>query len=183
MGRRTASQPRVLAALIATATVVALSLSIGPGSTLGSNGPEAVTAKKRFCKTHPRAKRCRRLRITVSWDDNANIDLYVWDAALHRASPFTRFAIPRAFHGGDSGVLPEKFFDRRRTPKRPFAFGICLRQEPSFDPTVFTVTYHRPDGSTFVDTDELFDAGQSILYLSDGVPDPDPSNGGVWCPP
>ena len=184
MGLRGANTPRAPLALTAAVAVVALALVGIPGSTLGNQeGPRAVTAaKKRFCKTHPRAPRCRRLRIRVSWDDNANIDLYVWDAALHQASPNTRFAIPRTFHTGDTGVDPEKFFDRKLTPRRKFAFGVCLRQEPAFDPTVFTVTYRRPNGTTFVDTDALFDAGQSVLYTEDGI-DPDPFNTGAWCSP
>ena len=67
--------------------------------------------------------------------------------------------------------------------RRPVAFGVCLKEEPFADPSVYTITYIRPDGSSFVDTGELFGAGQSILYLSPGVPDPDPSNSGAWCPP
>ena len=175
--------PRAALAAV-TAAVLGLGFALAPDVAPAGDGSgvEARAAGKPFCKKKPRRPRCRRLRITVSWDDNANIDLHVWDAALRMASPFTRFAIPRTFHTGDTGVDPEKFFDRKLTPRRRFAFGVCLRQEPSFDPTVFTVTYRRPDGSTYVDTDELFDAGQSVLYTETGI-DPDPSNTGTWCSP
>ena len=184
MGVRGLRQPRLVAAATAAAGALLLALVVDPGVAPAGDSPEQATTSvtKRFCKKHPRRPRCRRLRIRVSWDDDANIDLYVWDPALRMASPFSRFAIPRAVHSGDTGVLPEKFFDRKFTPRRHFAFGVCLRQEPAFDPTVYTVTYRRPDGTTFTDTDELFDRGQSVLYLDDGVPDPDPSNSGAWCP-
>jgi hypothetical protein len=179
---RISKQPHRLMALPAVLAAVTLAFGFEAGAAPAEKGPVAKAAgAKRFCKRHPRKARCRRLRLTVSWDDNANIDLFVWDSSLRQASPFTRFAIPKTFHSGDTGVLPEKFFDRRFTPKRHFAFGVCLAAEPFADPSVFTVTYKRPDGTTFTDTDELFDRGQSILYLEDGVPDPDPSNSGAWC--
>lgn len=180
---RISKQPHRLMALAAVLAALSLVISVDAGAAPGEKSPVASAAGlKRFCKNHPRRPKCRRLRLTLSWDDDANIDLYVWDSSLRMASPFARFAIPKAVHSGDTGVLPEKFFDRKFTPKRHFAFGVCLKQEPAFDPTVFTVTYRRPDGTTFTDTDELFDRGQSIIYLEDGVPDPDPGNSGAWCP-
>jgi hypothetical protein len=170
--------PRLTAALAALA-VVALIGSIDAGAASSGEGPVAAKAGlKRFCKHHPKRPRCRRLRLTLSWDDNANLDLHVWDASLNHVSPLGGF-IPRSFHTGDAIV--EKFFDRRFTPRRQFAFGVCMKFPPFVDPSHFHISYLNNDGRTLTDDDEIFDAGQSVLYVLPGAVDPDPSNSGDWC--
>lgn len=183
MGIRGLSQPRLVLAAIAAAGAMLLALLVDPGVAPAGDGPEQATTAvtKRFCKKHPRRPRCRRLRVTLSWDDNANIDLHVWDLNLNHASPFRRFAIPRTFHTGDTGVDPERFFDRKFTPRRKFSVGVCLRQEPAFDPTVYTLTMKLSDGSTFQTTEELFDAGDQKYFYEAGAPT-SPQFDDSWCP-
>jgi hypothetical protein len=128
-------------------------------------------------------------RAELTWDDEADLDLYVWDSALrggYSAGYFEEGSpIPSSQFPTDDldGFGPESFLDALSPSTREFAFGVCVAEPASEEDleSEYTITFRTGSGAEVSDTDTLTDFGDAALYVPPGATDPDPENEFDWC--
>jgi hypothetical protein len=179
---------RVSLALIAVVALLVVGLS-GPSAS-ASGGNTASTAKKKckkgfkLVKKHGK-KKCKKkpagvvnppvVRATLTWtgagSDDADLDLFVFDAAGQRAGNGSN-GIPQTTLTPDlHGVAgTETFTDLSFVPTpRTFSFGVCYQVGGSVH-APFTITFMTADG---VNHTESRDPGSSFHYdFPGGAPIP-----------
>ena len=148
-------------ALLATLALV-LSVTVGTAAT-AAGGSAAEIAKKKKCKKKKagssKKKKCKKkkkkggdkpaplVRATLTWDTNADFDLWVFDSAGNKARAAANTIANTTFSANDTdGNGPETFTDQIfKKPGRAFSFGVCF-QDGGSNPTNFTLDYVTADG-------------------------------------
>lgn len=174
---------------------IALVASVPAGSAAGTSGNNAVVAKKKKCKKKkPHAakkKECKKkkkkkatptsvVRATLTWtgagSDDADLDLFVFDAQGARAGNGSD-SIPASqlspdVHGRSGS---ETFTDLEPSQHRGFSYGVCYQVGGSVH-APFTITFSIVNGQTH---SLSRDPGSSFHYdfPADGVPIPT-----AYCP-
>jgi hypothetical protein len=197
-GRSTA---RRVSLLVLTA-ILGAALLVEVGSASADQGKSFAVAAKKKCKKkkHRSAstakKKCKKkkatpvvtppapptppsptLRVTLTWDTTADLDLLVWapdgTLAFVWSSPNP---IPGTQFSSDdtSGFGPETMTDLQ-VPNRQFSYGICVADDDGLDGTIGTLQYRRADGtngSVSTSSGDLDDNGDGIYVAPAGSYNP-----------
>ena len=151
---------------LALLAILALMLSVTVGTAAtAAGGSAAEIAKKKKCKkkkaSSSKKKKCKKkkkkgakpaplVRATLTWDTNADFDLWVFDTAGNRARAASNTIANTTFSANDTmdtdGLGPETFTDNIfKKPGRAFSYGVCF-QDGGSNPTNFTLDYVTADG-------------------------------------
>lgn len=122
-------------------------------------------------------------RATMSWDTDADIDLYAWDSRGNVLYYGERFGIPGAeliedvIPGAGEFNHSSELFRETAEFNRPYTFGICDYRGDGADVTLTVVD---PGGGTRVFQETLYFEGDGVVITSSPA-GPDYSPPGQWC--
>lgn len=122
-------------------------------------------------------------RAVMSWDTDADVDLYAWDEYGNLISYFDREGIPGAELVEDvipaegESVHPPEVFRETADPDRHYTFGICDYHRGGGPVTLSVVD---PDGSVRTFNDYLVEEGEGLVVTTSPLGtafEPEPG----WC--